>query len=190
MEDNPNRKCRSENYKASRISIFSCTLRDAVVTLKITQVNNILEDWRGLNATYDSNRKGRQRVRMQEMVQPKRSDAVAQTTETVERWKCDVSEYEQRRQDRCHPRTGTAVGTAPLPLELSHAENLRASQDDALRQLSGTGGRCRFRKRLVKRGRRGEVGGAMATGKARARKAKAKTTPKRTSTSQAAASVV
>ena len=31
---------------------------------------------------------------MQYLLQPKRSDAVAQTTETVERWECDVRENE------------------------------------------------------------------------------------------------
>ena len=32
----------------------------ALVTVKNTEVNNGLEAWRGLNATYDSNNKGRQ----------------------------------------------------------------------------------------------------------------------------------
>ena len=43
----------------------------ALVTVKSTEVNNGLEAWRGLNATYDSNNKGRQRVRMQYLLQPK-----------------------------------------------------------------------------------------------------------------------
>ena len=37
----------------------------ALVTVKNTEVNNGLEAWRGLNATYDSHIKGRQRTRMQ-----------------------------------------------------------------------------------------------------------------------------
>ena len=41
-----------------------------------------LEAWRGLNAAYDSNNKGRQRVRMQGSLWPKRAEAVTQTTGT------------------------------------------------------------------------------------------------------------
>ena len=44
----------------------------------------------------DSKNKGRQRVRMQYLLQPKRSDAVAQTTETAEHWECDVGEDDLR----------------------------------------------------------------------------------------------
>ena len=44
--------------------------RSALVTVKNTEVNNGPEAWRGLNATYDSNNKGRQRVRMQCLLQP------------------------------------------------------------------------------------------------------------------------
>ena len=66
------------------------------MTLKNTDVNNGLEAWQGLNATYDSNNKGRRRVRMQHLLQPKLSVSILQTTEAVERWKCDVREYEPR----------------------------------------------------------------------------------------------
>ena len=52
----------------------------------------------------------------------------------------------RRRQDRCNPRIGTAVSAEPLPLELAHPEERRAVED-ALRLLSGTGGRCRIRIR-------------------------------------------
>ena len=48
----------------------------------------------------------------------------------------------------CHPRTGTAVSTEPLPLGLAHPEKLRTGQDDSLRLLSCTSGRCRFRMGL------------------------------------------
>ena len=68
----------------------------ALVTVKNTKVNNELEAWRGSNATYDSNNNGRQRVRMQYLLQPKRDESIPQTTEAVERWECDVREYEQR----------------------------------------------------------------------------------------------
>ena len=37
----------------------------ALVTVKNTEFNNGPEAWRALTATYDSNNKGRQRVRMQ-----------------------------------------------------------------------------------------------------------------------------
>ena len=66
-----------------------------MVTVKNTEVNNGFAAWRGLNATYDSNNKGRQRVRMQYLLQPKRAESVPQTTEAVERWECDVRDYEQ-----------------------------------------------------------------------------------------------
>ena len=68
----------------------------ALVTVKNTEVNDGLKAWRGLNATYDSNNKGRQRVRMQYLLQPKTSESILLTTEAVERWECDVREYEQR----------------------------------------------------------------------------------------------
>ena len=68
----------------------------ALMTVKSTEVNNGLLAWRGLNSTYDSNKKGRQRVRVQLLLQPNRSESILQTTEVVERWECDVGEYEQR----------------------------------------------------------------------------------------------
>ena len=68
----------------------------ALVTVKNTEVNNGLAAWRGLNATYDSNYEGRQRVQMQYLLQPKRAESILQATEAVERWECDVREYEQR----------------------------------------------------------------------------------------------
>ena len=64
--------------------------------MKNTEVSNGLEAWRGLNATYDSNNKGRQRVRIQYLLQPKRAESIVPTTEEVERWECDVREYEQK----------------------------------------------------------------------------------------------
>ena len=56
----------------------------ALVTMKNTEVNNGLEAWRGFNATYDNNNKGRQRARMQYLLQPKRAESILQTTEAVE----------------------------------------------------------------------------------------------------------
>ena len=85
-------------------------------------------------ATYDSDNEGRQRVRTHYLLQPKRAESILQTTETVERWECDVSEYQteirkdvgRRRQDRCHTCIGTVASAEPLP------EELCASQDDAV----------------------------------------------------------
>ena len=57
----------------------------ALVTAKNTEVNNGLEVRRAFNATYDSNNKGRQQVRMQYLLQPNRPESTAQTTEAVER---------------------------------------------------------------------------------------------------------
>ena len=110
------------------------------LALKNTKFNNRLEVWQGLNATYDSNNKGHQRVRMQYLLQPKRAESILQTTEAVERWECDVREYKQRfgktldegRQDRCHTCVGTTSSAEPLSLELAYPEELRTSQDDAV----------------------------------------------------------
>ena len=100
----------------------------ALVTVKNTEVNNGLEAWRGLNATYDSNNKGRQRVRMQHLLQPKRAESILQT-EVVERWECDVREYEQRFGKTLdedvkmgHTCVGTASSAEPLPLVLAYPE--------------------------------------------------------------------
>ena len=88
----------------------------AWVTVKNTEVNNGLEAWRGLNATYDSNNKGRQRVRMQYLLQPKRAESILQTTEAVERWECDVREYEKRcgKTSDEDVKIGVILALAPL----------------------------------------------------------------------------
>ena len=66
------------------------------MTVKNTEVNNGLEAWCRLNATYDSHNKGCQRIRLQYLLQPKRAESILQTTEPVERWECHVKEHEQR----------------------------------------------------------------------------------------------
>ena len=58
----------------------------APMTVKNTEVNNGLQALRGRNATCDCNNKGRQRVRMQYLLQPKHSETILQTSEAVERW--------------------------------------------------------------------------------------------------------
>ena len=40
--------------------------------------------------------KGRQRVRLQYLLQPKSAESILQTTEAIERWEGDMREYEQR----------------------------------------------------------------------------------------------
>ena len=95
------------------------------MTLKNTEVNNGLEPWRGPNATYDSNNKGRQREQMQYVLQPKRAEPILRTTEAVERWECDMrgtrnkrfgKTFGRRRQERCHTCVGTAASSEPLHL--------------------------------------------------------------------------
>ena len=89
------------------------------MTVKSTEVNNGLEAWRALNATFDSNITGRQRVRMQYLLQPKRPESIAQTTEAVQRWDCDVREYEQRFgnvQDE-DVKTGVILARAPSQVQ-------------------------------------------------------------------------
>ena len=92
----------------------------ALVRVKNTEVNNGLEAWRGLNASYDSINKGRQRVRMQCLLQPKHAESILQTNETVERWECDVrgirteirTDVGRTRQDGCHTCIGTVASAA------------------------------------------------------------------------------
>ena len=91
----------------------------AVVPVKSIEVNNGLEAWRGLNATYDSNNKGRQRVRMQYLLQPKRAESILQTTEAVGRWECDVREHEQRFGKTLDDavKIGVILALAPLQVQ-------------------------------------------------------------------------
>ena len=112
----------------------------ALVTVTSTEVNNGLEVRRGLNDAYDSSNKGRQRVRMQYLLQPNRAESILQTTETVERWECYVREHEQIFGKTLDEDVkigvilapGTVASAEPLPLELTHPEELCARQDDAV----------------------------------------------------------
>ena len=98
-----------------------------LVTVKNTEFNNgDRSRGRALTATYESNNEGRQRVRMQYLLQPKRLEPIAQATEAVERWECDVRVRTEVPQDagrRCHDWCHTCVGTIssaePLPFELT-----------------------------------------------------------------------
>ena len=91
----------------------------ALVTVKNTEVNNGREAWRGLNATYDSNNKGRQRARMQYLLQPKRAESIPQTTEAAERCECDVREYDQRFGKTLDEdvKMGVILASAPLQVQ-------------------------------------------------------------------------
>ena len=89
---------------------------------------------------YDSNNKGRQRARMQFLLQPKQAESILRTTETVERRECVVREYEQRFgktldehvKNRRFPCVVTGPSAEPLPLEFAHLEELRTNQDDVI----------------------------------------------------------
>ncbi len=58
--------------------------------------NNGLEACRILNAFYDPGSKGRQRVRIRQLLQPAKAIDVAGTREAVERWEKDVRDYETK----------------------------------------------------------------------------------------------
>ena len=119
------------------------------MTVKNTDANNGLEARRALNATYDSNNKGRQQSEYACSTCYIRNDPMNshRRQETVERWEGNVREHEQRFRRRTGRtlktgvilRTGTAVSAEPLPFELADLEELRAGQADALRLLSGPG---------------------------------------------------
>ena len=99
---------------------LALALCSALVTVKNTEVNNGVEAWRGLNATYDSNNKGRQRVRMQYLLQPKRAESILQTTDAVERWECDVRECEQRFGKTSDEDVKISVIPALAPLQVQN----------------------------------------------------------------------
>ena len=54
--------------------------------------------------------------RMEYLLQPKRSDAVGRTTETVKRWVCDVRDYEQRFGKAIDEDVKIGVTLALVPL--------------------------------------------------------------------------
>ena len=68
----------------------------ALTTIKNVTGNNGLDAWRALCALYDPGSRGRQRVRMQQLLQPRKPEQVAQTVEAVERWEYDIREYETK----------------------------------------------------------------------------------------------
>ena len=96
-------QCKSPHSRSkiepSKLTILSCTWQlhckgGALVTVKNTEINKGMKGRRGVSASFDNNNNntGRQRLRMQYLLQPKK----AQTTDSVDRWECDVRGYEQR----------------------------------------------------------------------------------------------
>ena len=176
----------------------------ALVTVKNTELNNRLKAWRGLNATYDSN-KGRQRVRMQYLLQLKRAESILQTTEAVERWECDVREYEQRFGKTFDEdvKIGVILALAPLQVQnhchlnshiLKSYAQVRTMLFDYCRAQADTTAGDAVPIDLSMLGKGGKARNANATrkgkakAKAKARKAKA-TKTKRTKTRNAKAKV-
>ena len=98
----------------------------ALVTVKNTEFNNGPESWRALTCTYESNNEGRQRVRMQYLLQTNRLEPIAQATEAVERWECDVREYEQRFQKMLDADVTIGVTLALAPSQVQNHFHLKS----------------------------------------------------------------
>ena len=88
---------------------------------------------------------------MQSLLQPIRAESILQTTEAVERWACDVREYEQRFGKTLDEDVKIGVFLAlslphsaePPSLEFACLEELRTSQYDAIGLLPSTSGHSR-----------------------------------------------
>ena len=99
-----------EEHNAQRYLALALLCKgSALVSVKDTEANNEFEAWRALNATFDSNNKGCQRVRMQYLLQPKRAESILQTTEAVERCWNATSENTNRGLARRWMRTSRYV---------------------------------------------------------------------------------
>ena len=123
---------------------WHCCAQKAPLSHGTPKPHNGLAEWRGLSAACDSYNKGRQRVRMQHLLQLKRSEStmqMKQSTDDNEKERIEVRQESGRRgQDWCHTCVGTASIAEPLPLEIPHLEELRAGQDCAIRMLPNTSG--------------------------------------------------
>ena len=99
----------------------------ALTTVKNVTGSNGLDAWRALCALYDPGSRGRQRVRMQQLLQPRKPEQVAQAVEAVERWKYDIREYETKfnKQLDDDVKIGDILAMSPLcraePLPLERA---------------------------------------------------------------------
>ena len=81
--------------------------------------NNGLEAWRVLNAHYDPGSKGRQRVRMRQLLQPQKPNDISGTRESIEKWERDVRDYETRFQKSFDEdvKIGVVIDMAPLSVQ-------------------------------------------------------------------------
>ena len=199
-----------EEHDPQLYSAFApmCT-ESALVKVKSIEVNNGLEAWHELNATYDSNNQDRQRVRMQCLSQLKRSETILQTTETVERWRCDVREYELRFgnnldedikigvtplalpqvQNHCHLNSHILMSIAQVRTMLfdfcrAQADTAAGYAEPMDLSVLGKGKTRKGDKKGKGKGKKGKKVTATKMAKARMAKARAKTTPEGLSTSQ------
>ena len=92
--------------------------KGAALTTKTVSGNNGLYAWRALCALYDPESRGRQRVRMQQLLQPKKPEYVSQTVEAVERWEYDIREYETSSA-RSWTTTSRSASSLPWPISPS-----------------------------------------------------------------------
>ncbi len=98
----------------------------ALTTVKNVTGNNGLDAWRALCALYDPGSRGRQRVRMQQLLQPKRPEQVAQTVEAVERWGYDIREYETKFNKQLDDDVKIGVILAMSPIAVQNHCHLNA----------------------------------------------------------------
>ena len=63
---------------------------------------------------------------MQYLLQPKRAESILQTTEAVERWECDVREYEQRFGKTLDEKVKIGVTLALAPLQVQNHFHLNS----------------------------------------------------------------
>ena len=91
----------------------------ALTTVKNVTGNNGLDAWRALCALYDPGSRGRQRVRMQQLLQPKKPEQVAQTVEAVERWECNIRGYETKfsKQLDDDVKIGVILAMSPIAVQ-------------------------------------------------------------------------
>ena len=115
----PNRSHKPQLY----LALALLCKRSALVTWN-TGAHNGLAEWSGLSAACDSYNKGRQRVRMQHLLQLKRSESTMQMKQSTDERGKERREVRQesgrRGQDWCHTCVGTASIAKPLPLEIPH----------------------------------------------------------------------
>ena len=92
--DEDDASVEDEDYIALSSQLYLALVRmckgQALKMIRNVSGNNGLEAWRILNAYYDPGSKGRQRVRMRQLLQPQKPIDISGTREAVERWEKDV----------------------------------------------------------------------------------------------------